>query len=45
MGVESGGRGALTHWILKVSEKNVVFLVSSGKNEISPLLANFGKIP
>jgi len=30
--------------ILKFSEKNGVFLVSSGKNQVSPLLAPPGKI-
>jgi len=39
------GRGASTPWILKVTEKKVVFLVSSGKNKISPLLPPPGKNP
>ena len=37
-----------TPWILKISTKKVVFLVSSGKSQISPLFVprkNFGKIP
>jgi len=35
-----GGQGRpWTPWILKISAKKVVFLVSSGKNQISPLLA------
>jgi len=39
------GRGALApSWILKFLAKKVVFLVSSGKNQISPLLAPPGKI-
>jgi len=38
MGVGMGGRGALAPWILKFSVKKVVFLVLSGKNQISPLL-------
>jgi len=36
MGVE---RGQSPPWILKFSTKTVVFLVSSGKNQTSPLLA------
>jgi len=40
MGVGRGKRG-----ILKFSAKKVVFLVASGKNQISPLLATPGKIP
>jgi len=38
MGVGMGGRGALAPWIFKFSVKKVVFLVLSGKNQISPLL-------
>ena len=41
--------GALTPWILKISAKKVVFLISSGKKQIPPLLTppwrNFRKIP
>jgi len=34
------GMGGLAHpWILKIIAKNVVFLVSSGKSQISPFLA------
>jgi len=50
MGVGRGGRGR--PWpprILKLLAKKVVFSISRGKNQISPLLAppgkNFGKIP
>jgi len=46
MGVGREDRRAT--WILKISEKKVVFLVSSSKKQISPLLAppwkNFVKI-
>jgi len=40
MGVGRGKQGGLwlSPWILKFSAKKVVFLVSSGKNQISPLL-------
>jgi len=38
------GRGPCPHWILKFSAKRVVFLVSSGNKQISPLLAPHGKI-
>jgi len=31
--------GSLSSWILKISAKKVVFLISSGKKQISPLLA------
>jgi len=48
MGAGRGGGGFPSPWILKISAKKVVFLVSSGK-KISPLLAspwkNFGKFP
>ena len=36
--------GESPSWIWKISAKNVVFLVSSGKKQISPLLATPGKI-
>jgi len=39
MGVGRGGRGSWPPWILKYSAEMVVFLVSSGKNQVSPLLA------
>jgi len=44
------GNGALaSHWILKFSAKKVVFLVLSGKNQISPLIhlpwKNLGRSP
>jgi len=39
MGVGRGGQRALSPWILKISAKKVVFLVSSGKKQISLLLA------
>jgi len=42
--VGRGGRGALDPWILKILPKKVVFLVLSGKKQISPLLAPRGKI-
>jgi len=49
MGVGRRGRGALSPLVLKISEKKFVFLVSSGKKQISPLLTplwkTFGKIP
>jgi len=35
--------GPCLPWILKFSAKKVVFLVSSGKNQISPLLAPLEK--
>jgi len=36
-----GGSGGQGHpWILKISAKKVVFLISSGKKQISPLLAH-----
>jgi len=35
---EGGEGGPSAPWILKISAKNVVFLVSSGKKQISPLL-------
>jgi len=38
----AGGSGALPTWILKISAKKVVFLVSSGKKQIWPLLAPLG---
>jgi len=42
-----GGQGFHSPWILKISAKKVLFLISSGKKQISPLLAtpsqNFGK--
>jgi len=45
MGVGRGGRGALApSSILKISTKKVVFLVSRGKNQISPLLGPAAKI-
>jgi len=44
MGVGSGGRGGKIPWILNFQVKNVVFLVLSGKNKISPLFAPPGKI-
>jgi len=43
MGVGREGRGAFPPWTLKVLEKKVVFLVFSGKKQISPLLASPGK--
>jgi len=49
MGVGRGEREALAPWILKLLAKKVVFSISRGKKQISPLLAppgkNFGKIP
>jgi len=43
------GAGGISPWILKYLAKNVVFVVLSGKKQISPLLATiwkkFGKIP
>jgi len=43
MDVGKGGRKGLgPSWILKISTKKVIlviFLVSSGKNQVSPLLA------
>jgi len=33
MGVGKGGGGGKSHWILKISSKKVVFLVSSGKKQ------------
>jgi len=49
MGVGRGCRGERLPRILKISAKKVVFSISRGKNQISPLLAlpwkNFGKIP
>jgi len=48
MGVRKGCRGALAPCILKFSAKMVVFLVLSGKIQISPFLVhpwkNLGKI-
>jgi len=44
MGVGRGGRGALDPWILKISAKKVVFLVSRRKKQILPLLAPPRKI-
>jgi len=44
--VGQGGLG--TPWIFKISEKNLIFLVSRGKKQISPLsnsYNNFGKFP
>jgi len=38
------GRRALDPWILKISAKKVLFLVSSGKKQISPLLVPLEKI-
>jgi len=48
--VSEGGAGeALPPWILKLLAKKVIFSISMGKKQISPLLAppgkNFGKIP
>jgi len=34
-----GGRGARPPWILKISAKKIVFSISSGKSQISSLLA------
>jgi len=50
MGIRRGGRGGLGPLcILKFLAKKVVFLVLSGKKQISPLLVTpwikFGKIP
>jgi len=48
MGVGGETGGAWPPWILKISAKKVVFLVSSGRKQTSPLLAPykiFGKIP
>jgi len=46
---KGGGRGGKAPWILEISAKKIVFLISSGKKQISPLLTspwkNFGKIP
>jgi len=45
---EGGQRPLVPPWILKISTKKVIFLILSGKKQISPLLApwkNFGKIP
>ena len=43
MGSSEGGQGAPLPWILKISAKNVVFLLSSGKKQISPLLPSLEK--
>jgi len=43
MGVGRWGVGPRPHLILKFSAKKVVFLVLSGKNQISPLLAPLEK--
>ena len=48
MGVGREARGPRLPWILKLLAKKVVFSISRGKNQSSPLLApwkNFGKIP
>jgi len=49
MDVGRGVRGLAPLWILKFLGKKVVFLVLSGKKQISPLCTppwkNFGKIP
>ena len=45
-GRRKGGQGGQgPPWILKFSAKKVVFLVSSGKNQISPLLTPLEKSP
>jgi len=38
MGLGKGGRGHCSPWILKTLEKKVVFLISSSKKQILPLL-------
>jgi len=42
-GRQKGGMGL--PWILKIPAKKVVFSISRGKKQISPLLAFLGKIP
>jgi len=44
MGVGRGAEGPCLPRILKISAIKVVFLVSSGKKQISPLLVPSGKI-
>jgi len=49
MGVGKWAGGFWPPWILKLLAKKVVFSISRGKNQISPLFAppdkNFGKFP
>ena len=45
MVVGRGGRAPWTPWILKLLATNVVFLISRGKNQISPVLVPPGKNP
>ena len=41
---EGGWQGALPPWILKISAKKVVLLISSGKKQVSPLSPPLEKI-
>jgi len=43
MGVGRGAGGPTPPWILKLSAKKVVFSISRGKKQISPLLAPLEK--